>query len=156
MLDYFNVKNMNLHSNRQTGFTLIELMIILAIIAILMNMAMVSYKDYLVRSKISSGLILAASAKSAVTERYVNTGIMPEDNASAGLAAPNSITNDYVVSLSIGTAPSTGTITITYSMPELDPGDSILLTPDISSGGTVRWTCMSNNMRRTMLPSSCR
>ena len=155
MLDYINVNNMDLHSDKQAGFTLVELMIVIAIIAILANMAMVSYKDYLVRSKISSGLILAASAKSAVTEHYANKGTMPEDNADAGLAPANNITNDYVISLSVGTAPTTGTITITYSMPELDAGDSILLSPDTTSGA-VRWTCLSNNMPRTMLPSSCR
>ena len=155
MLDYINLKNMDLHSDKQAGFTLVELMIVIAIIAILVNMAMVSYKDYLVRSKISSGLILAASAKSAVTEHYANQGTMPEDNADAGLAPANNITNDYVISLSVGTAPTTGTITITYSMPELNPGDSILLTPD-TTAGAVQWTCMSNTMSSTMLPSSCR
>ena len=155
MLDHNSLNNMTMQTRNQGGFTLIELMIIIAIIAILLNLAMVSYKDYLVRSKISSGLILAASAKSAVTEHYANQGTMPEDNADAGLAPANNITNDYVVSLSVGTAPTTGTITITYGMPELDAGDSILLSPDTTSGA-VRWTCLSNNMPRTMLPSSCR
>ena len=155
MLDYNSRKNRPLKASHQAGFTLVELMIIIAIIAILVNMAMVSYKDYLVRSKISSGLVLAASAKSAVTEYYANNGSMPEDNNAAGLATPNGISNDYVVSVGVGTMPSTGTITITYSLPELNPGDSILLTPD-TTAGAVQWTCMSNTMSNTMLPSSCR
>jgi type IV pilus assembly protein PilA len=116
---------------------------------------MVSYRDYLTRSKVSSGVVLAASAKSAVAEYYANNGVMPEDNSDAGLAPANNIANDYVVSVSIGTVPTTGTITITYSMPELDPGDSILLSPE-TTAGAIQWTCFSNNMATTMLPSSCR
>ena len=155
MLDYNYLKNSALQFRKQAGFTLIELMIIIAIIAILLNLAMVSYKDYLVRSKISGGLVLASAAKSAVGEHFANNGIMPQDNSEAGLAPANTITNDYVISVSVGTVPTTGTITITYDMPELDPGDSILLSPD-STAGAIQWTCLSNNMNRMMLPSSCR
>lgn len=155
MLHHNSLNNMTMQTRNQGGFTLIELMIIIAIIGILLNMAMVSYKDYLVRSKVSSGVLLAASAKSAVSEYYANNGMMPEDNSDAGLAPANSITNDYVVSVGVGTVPTTGTITITYSLPELNPGDSIQLSPDTSRGSIV-WTCMSTNMQSTMLPSSCR
>jgi type IV pilus assembly protein PilA len=152
MLDYKSIRNSRLQAGNEAGFTLIELMII---IAILVNMAMVSYKDYLVRSKISRGVVLAAPAKSAVSEYYSNTGMLPADNNAAGLAAANTISNDYVTSVVIGTVPSTGTITITYNMPELNPGDSILLRPEAGSG-SMKWTCYSTTMKRTMLPSSCR
>jgi type IV pilus assembly protein PilA len=144
-----------LKTGDEAGFTLIELMIIIAIIAILVNMAMVSYKDYLVRSKVSSGVILAAAAKAAVSEYYANTGKLPEDNNAAGLAPANNISNDYVTSVGIGTVPSTRTITITYNKPELNPGDSILLRPEAGSG-SMKWTCYSTTMKSTMLPSSCR
>ena len=113
------------------------------------------YKDYLVRSKISSGVVLAAAAKSAVSEYYSNTGMLPADNNAAGLAAADTISNDYVTSVGIGTVPSTGTITITYNLPELNPGDSILLRPEGGSGA-MKWTCYSTTMKSTMLPSSCR
>jgi type IV pilus assembly protein PilA len=155
MLDYKSIRNSRLQAGDEAGFTLIELMIIIAIIAILVNMAMVSYKDYLVRSKISSGVVLAAAAKSAVAEYYSNTGMLPADNNAAGLAAANTISNDYVTSVGIGTVPSTGTITITYNLPELNPGDSILLRPEAGSG-SMKWTCYSTTMKSTMLPSSCR
>ena len=113
MLQDNSLKNRALRRGDQGGFTLIELMIIIGIIAILANLAMVSYRDYLTRSKVSSGVVLAASAKSAVAEYYANNGVMPEDNSDAGLAPANNIANDYVVSVSIGTVPTTGTITIT-------------------------------------------
>lgn len=155
MLDCNSLKNRAMQTRGQGGFTLIELMIIIAIIAILVSMAMVSYKDYLVRSKISSGIALAASSKSAVSEYYSNTGTMPEDNSEAGLAQANTITNKYVVSVGIGTVPTTGTITITYSMPELNPGDSIKLSPT-PGAGSIKWKCLSDTMRSKMLPSICR
>ena len=155
MLNYNLLKNRGLHSGGQGGFTLIELMIVLAIIAILMNLAMVSYKDYLVRSKISSGITLAASAKASVTEYYNNRGMMPVNNTEAGLAQAASITNQYVVSVGVGTVPTSGTVTITYSMPELNPGDSIRLSPT-PQAGSVQWICSSDTMKITMLPSSCR
>ena len=112
MLDYKSIRNSRLQAGDEAGFTLIELMIIIAIIAILVNMAMVSYKDYLVRSKISSGVVLAAAAKSAVAEYYSNTGMLPADNNAAGLAAANTISNDYVTSVGIGTVPSLSLIHI--------------------------------------------
>jgi type IV pilus assembly protein PilA len=155
MLDYKSNRNSRLQAGSEAGFTLIELMIIIAIIAILVNMAMVSYKDYMVRSKVSGGVVLAAAAKAAVSEYYANTGMLPEDNNAAGLAPANSISNDYVTSVGIGTVPSTGTITITYNLPELNPGDSIQLTPEAGSG-SMKWTCSSATMKSTMLPSSCR
>ena len=155
MLNYKPLKYRALQSSGQCGFTLIELMIVLAIIAILMNMAMVSYKDYLVRSKISSGITLAASAKTTVAEYYNNRGVMPVNNTEAGLAQPASITNQYVVSVGVGTVPASGTVTITYSMPELNPGDSIRLSPS-PNAGSIQWTCTSDTMKTTMLPSSCR
>ena len=111
------------------------------------------YKDYLVRSKISSGVVPAAAAKSAVSEYYANIGMLPEDNNAADLAAANTISNDYATSVGIGTAPSTGIIT--YDMPDLSPGDSILLTPEASSGAT-KWTCYCTTMKSMMQPLFCR
>ena len=156
MIDYNSLKNRTMQSRGQVGFTLIELMIIIAIIAILVNMAMVSYKDYLVRSKISSGIALAASSKAAVSEYYSNSGKMPVDNSEAGLAQADTITNEYVDSISIGTVPTTGTITISYQgITELKPGDTLLLSPN-PSAGSIKWNCLSNTMEHKLLPSSCR
>jgi len=156
MNDYKSLKNKKLNHGTQAGFTLIELMIIIGIIGILASMAMTSYKDYLVRSKVSGGIALAASAKSGVGEYYATRGVMPETNGEAGLAAANTITNDYVDSVTIGTVPATGTITITYKeIGGVNAGDTILLSPRLT-GGSVAWTCLSNTMASAFLPSSCR
>jgi len=140
----------------QAGFTLIELMIIIAIIGILASLAMVSYKDYLMRSKISTGLELAASAKLAVSEFYSSEGRLPETNADAGLPMPTSTTSQYANSVGVGVAPSSGTVTITYeAIGDLAAGKTLLLVPEVVAGA-VKWDCYSNDLGVTMTPTSCR
>ena len=90
----------------QAGFTLIELMIVIAIIGILAAMAMTSYTDYIVRTKVSSGLTLAGNAKLAVAERYSTNTDFPVSNTDAGIAAANTFTRDYVESVNISAVPT--------------------------------------------------
>ncbi len=80
----------------QKGFTLIELMIVVAIIAILAAIAIPAYQDYLVRTQVSEGAVLTDGAKTAISEFYSNTGNFPKTNKSAGLALPASISGKYV------------------------------------------------------------
>ncbi|ENX7179082.1 pilin [Neisseria gonorrhoeae] len=72
----------------QKGFTLIELMIVIAIVGILAAVALPAYQDYTARAQVSEAILLAEGQKSAVTEYYLNHGEWPEDNASAGVASP--------------------------------------------------------------------
>jgi type IV pilus assembly protein PilA len=140
----------------QRGFTLIELMIVLAIVAILANMALVSYRDYQLRTKVSTGLALVSNAKAAVSEFYSTSGRFPETNNEANIAAGGTISNEYVQSISIGTVPSSGTITITYhGFGGIPPGRTLLLIPS-GSTGSVKWNCTSDTMRTMYIPSSCR
>src|SRR3569623_1357428 len=92
------------HSPQQ-GFTLIELMIVVAIIAILAAIALPAYQDYLIRSQESEGAVLTDGAKTAIVEFYSNTGRFPSKNASAGLASPISIAGKYVKSIDVQTTP---------------------------------------------------
>ncbi|HFA5166814.1 TPA: pilin [Neisseria gonorrhoeae] len=85
----------------QKGFTLIELMIVIAIVGILAAVALPAYQDYTARAQVSEAILLAEGQKSAVTEYYLNNGIWPENNASAGVASSAEIKGKYVKSVTV-------------------------------------------------------
>ena len=147
-------KERNIRKN-QWGFTLIELMIVVAIIGILAAIAIPMYLDYTTRSQIAEGLNVAGGAKSAVTEFYQDRGTFPANNAEAGLDAPGNITGKYVVSVS---ADSSGVITILYgnaAHPFIN-GETVVLTAT-DNVGSVGWACASGGVIQAKhLPSACR
>ena len=144
----------------QQGFTLIELMIVVAIIGILAAIAIPAYQDYTIRAQVSEGLNLAAGAKAAVTEFYQDRGRYPTNNAEAGLSLPATIAGNYVQKV----AAAGGKITVTYSkvLPQkanaaID-GATLQLSP-ITSAGAVDWNCsggvtLGANVK--WLPAACR
>ncbi|HFA8814057.1 TPA: pilin, partial [Neisseria gonorrhoeae] len=85
----------------QKGFTLIELMIVIAIVGILAAVALPAYQDYTARAQVSEAILLAEGQKSAVTEYYLNHGKWPEDNTSAGVASASDIKGKYVKSVTV-------------------------------------------------------
>ncbi|ENX9075931.1 pilin, partial [Neisseria gonorrhoeae] len=85
----------------QKGFTLIELMIVIAIVGILAAVALPAYQDYTARAQVSEAILLAEGQKSAVTEYYLNHGKWPEDNTSAGVASASNIKGKYVESVTV-------------------------------------------------------
>ncbi|HEZ9528545.1 TPA: pilin [Neisseria gonorrhoeae] len=85
----------------QKGFTLIELMIVIAIVGILAAVALPAYQDYTARAQVSEAILLAEGQKSAVTEYYLNHGIWPANNTSAGVASPADIKGKYVQSVTV-------------------------------------------------------
>ncbi|HFA7701373.1 TPA: pilin, partial [Neisseria gonorrhoeae] len=80
----------------QKGFTLIELMIVIAIVGILAAVALPAYQDYTARAQVSEAILLAEGQKSAVTEYYLNNGKWPKDNGDAGVASASEIKGKYV------------------------------------------------------------
>jgi type IV pilus assembly protein PilA len=128
----------------QKGFTLIELMIVVAIIGILAAIAIPAYQDYTIRSQVSEGLTLAGAAKAAVAESFSQTGVPPADRIEAGMSNLATDTNGKYVS-SVGVA--TGTITITYGNEANAKiqNQTLALTPYETPDASVAWQCGGAN-----------
>ena len=141
---------------KQQGFTLIELMIVVAIIGILAAIAIPAYQDYTIRAQVSEGLNLSGGAKAAVTEYFQDRGTMPATNEIAGLAAAGDIKGKYVAKVTV----SSGVIDVEYggSAHATIAGKAIQLTPDTSAAGSVQWLCASaaGEVANKHLPASCR
>jgi prepilin-type N-terminal cleavage/methylation domain-containing protein len=134
----------------QQGFTLIELMIVVAIIGILAAVAIPSYQDYTKRAHVSEGFGLAGAAKTSVSEYYASEGTWPTDNSTAGLATATSINGNAVTSVGV----ATGVITITYNTKVDTAATTVSLTPN-DTGGGITWTC-AGSVPSKLRPANCR
>ncbi len=140
---------------KQQGFTLIELMIVVAIIGILAAIAIPAYQDYTIRAQVSEGLNLAAGAKAAVTEFSQDRGRFPSDNTTAGIANAVDINGKYVVSVTN----AAGLLTVDYG----NDAHALLATgflelSPFTNAGSVEWTCRPQGatIAPRHLPAACR
>ena len=138
----------------QHGFTLIELMIVVAIIGILISVAFPVYQGHSIRAQISEGLNLSGPLQSAVAEFHNDTGAFPIDNADAALEAAGGYSGNYVESISVNGA----VISIEYgnNANAQISGQTVTITAT-GNLGSVSWTCASGGViSESYLPSSCR
>lgn len=143
--------------DKQRGFTLIELMIVVAIIGILAATAIPAYQDYTVRARVTEGLGLAVSAKTIVAEN-ASSG---ETDLGKGYIGPSSATTNVT---SIVVTPSNGEITITYTGRVGSGSPTLVMTPSFGSGWTLgspptspaTWTCKGGTLTPKHRPAECR
>ncbi|HGG7900216.1 TPA: pilin [Neisseria meningitidis] len=124
----------------QKGFTLIELMIVIAIVGILAAVALPAYQDYTARAQVSEAILLAEGQKSAVTEYYLNHGEWPANNSSAGVAStPSDIKGKYVQKVEVAKGVITATMLSSGVNKEIQ-GKKLSLWAK-RQAGSVKWFC---------------
>jgi len=140
----------NQDSRRQSGFTLIELMIVVAIIGILAAIAVPAYQDYTRRTHVSEGINLGALVKTAISEYYLSENIWPTDNATVGIAPSNQMIGNAVKRISVNES----VITVTYNAKVTD--DSTVLFKGQVVGSSFIWTCNGGTVLAKYRPAACR
>ncbi len=147
---------------KHNGFTIIELMVVIAIISILATIALSAYSNFMMRSKVSEGLTFASEAKTAVTSYYAGNNKFPETNRQAGLPDPDSYAKfDHISRLEVEKDDDdngTGIITVSIDIPGIGSNNKLQLVPTIVDG-YLTWECRpapTNGIDTTRVPPNCR
>jgi type IV pilus assembly protein PilA len=146
--------------NTNKGFTIIELMAVVSIVSILAVVAMATYSDYIVRSKVSEGMVFVSEAKTSVTEYYYNTQKLPKNNSQAGLPPADSYDKyDFIRGLEVSSTEPYGVITVTFKILGAKADNKELQLIPSTQDGMLSWTCLppeENGIDVNQVPPNCR
>jgi len=137
----------------QEGFTLVELMIVVAIIGILATVALPAYQTYSIRAQVSEGLNLTGPVVQAVAEYHVDNGGFPADNADAAVEPAAAYAGNYVTSVTVN-GPSIDILYGNKAHAAIN-GQVVSLTA-VNNVGSINWSCSSGAIRDAYLPANCR
>jgi len=137
----------------ESGFTLIELMIVVAIIGTLAALAIPAYQDYTIRAQVAEGLNLAAGPKAAIEEFYSEHGAWPANNAAAGVEDQHDIIGKYTEHVSV--RDNVVEVKYEFDAHQAIHGKKIDLTAT-DNDGSISWTCSGNGIPDNRLPAACR
>jgi type IV pilus assembly protein PilA len=149
-----NMEYRNMKKTNQKGFTLIELMIVIAIVGILAAVALPAYQDYTIRARISEPLALLGEAKTSMTEFYIANGTLPTTPTAAGIRTLIGTTLVSTMGITGG-----GNIIVTMTAdPSLGPaaGTTIVFSNMGTSSGTIVYKCTVGSIPSKYLPANCR
>lgn len=142
------------------GFTLLEILIALAIVSILTMIAVPFYQDYRTRVKVAGELPLAEPVKKIILEIYMIDGFWATSNSEAKVNAADVYKGDYLQSVMIGNTPTAGALTLTFDsakLPALGANNTLVFYPnETAGGGSISWHCDLGTMNNRYRPKNCR
>lgn len=154
--------SIDMNTRRQAGFTLIELMIVVSIIAILAAIAIPAYQTYVIRAQVMEGFTLAEGPKEAVAEYYYATGQFPTTEAEAGLQSANAYSGKYVGRVDALSRP--GNVLVHFDNTDGQQANTAIARQQLGfaavvTNGTIQWVCNDRNITGIdfkYLPATCR